>query len=48
MTDKERLEIELKKAKEEFEQQRFYVNWLEGQIGILRIKEIIKENKKDE
>lgn len=34
----ERLEMELEKAKEELEQKKFFVTWLEGVINVEEIK----------
>lgn len=46
MNDKERLELELKIAKDKLEQQSFFVTWLESQIRLLEIKEICEEKGK--
>ena len=39
----ERLQIELKKAEENLEQQTFFVTWLKGAIAVEEIKQLTKE-----
>lgn len=43
MKDIDRLKFELEKAKEDLEQQSYFVGWLQSQIKLEEIKEICKK-----
>lgn len=42
MKEIERLKIELERAEKELEQNKFFVNWLKGEIKIEEMKELTK------